>query len=136
LRTEDWLGELSLSGMDATSEHIVRHMNLCEWTARKQQNREVARQRLAHRWQVLEGEGGSTPFSVVLLCDTAEQRTRLKAHLIEKQIYPAVLWPIPEEVENGAVRDFAERMLSVHCDARYTTSDILYMCNLILEETI
>ena len=38
---------------------------------------------------------------------------------------------MPEDSEFGEAKDFSERMLSVHCDFRYSREDIKEMCNII-----
>jgi hypothetical protein len=41
-------------------------------------------------------------------------------------VYPAVLWPLEELVLKGipdADRELSRRLLSIHCDFRYTSSD-------------
>jgi hypothetical protein len=71
------------------------------------------------------GPGGA-PFSAALVVDSPERRERVRAHLIEGRIYPAVLWPLDTPVvEVGAeARDLGRRILSIPCDARYVTADM------------
>ena len=66
---------------------------------------------------------GCYPFSLVLLFDGSEERDRVRKALIEHQIYPAVLWNVPDTASSEA-KSFSRSMLSIHCDGRYTADDI------------
>jgi len=69
---------------------------------------------------------GGVPFSVALVLDSAERRERVRARLLEKRVYPAVLWPLDSPVVpvGEAARDLAGRLLSIPCDARYSGADM------------
>ena len=65
-------------------------------------------------------------FVATLCFATPALRDEVRRQLIAAQIYPAVLWPldhatyaVPDEA-----RALAHRMLSLHCDQRYTGSDM------------
>lgn len=59
------------------------------------------------------------PFSLVLLFKSKEVRDKMRDILINRQtVFPAILWKIPE-MQNSESVDFANRMLSIHCDGRY-----------------
>ena len=70
------------------------------------------------------------PFSLVLLFDNPDERDRVRKDLIAHQIYPAVLWNVPDTA-SCEVKSFSRRMLSIHCDARYTADDIQQMKTII-----
>lgn len=67
------------------------------------------------------------PFSGIAVFDTTERRDQVRRQLIAERIYPAILWsmenPAVPRVSPGAL-DLSRRMLSVHCDARYSESDM------------
>lgn len=66
------------------------------------------------------------PFSVVLVARDPGQRTRIREHLIARQVYPAILWPLEDvvaPVPDAAVM-LSRRLLSLHCDFRYTREDL------------
>jgi len=50
--------------------------------------------------------------------------------LIESCVYPAILWAVPGSASAGA-KDFSERMLSIHCDGRYTEEDIRQLADIL-----
>lgn len=65
-------------------------------------------------------------FSWILLAETSEERERIRKDLIDNFIYPAVLWNIPETSDKEVV-GFSKRMLSIHCDGRYSDEYIQEM---------
>lgn len=129
LTTEKIIDKLPLSGMDKKTLSIAKQMNYAMWDELKADNWRLANDMLKDSFHVLQP---SNPFSIIILCDTVEERTALRMHLIKNMIYPAILWQVPEKSEFKDVLDFSKRMLSVHCDARYSRNDIKEMCNRIL----
>jgi hypothetical protein len=57
------------------------------------------------------------------LFNNKEERSRIRKDLISNSVYTAILWTLPDEVGTEA-QCFSERMLSVHCDGRYSSEDI------------
>lgn len=133
LDSEERIDNLALSGIDAESMEITRALNLKLWTDLKSENWHIAKDLLNKRFTLLgrEMEDYQQPFSLVILMESAEERERLRKYMIQNQIYPAILWRMPEDSEFGEAKDFSDRMLSVHCDIRYSRKDIIEMCNLI-----
>ena len=131
--SEERIDGLALSGIDHESEEITRALNVKMWTDLKADNWYLCKELLDRRFNVLEPESEKIvqPFSLVLLMESADERERLRRYMIQHQIYPAILWRMPEDSEFGEAKDFSERMLSVHCDIRYSRKDITEMCKLI-----
>ena len=131
--SEERIDNLSLSGIDHESGEITRAMDIKGWTDLKLDNWQLAVERLDKRVRVLgtEKENYWHPFSLVLLMESAEERERMRQYMIQHCIYPAILWRMPEGSEFTKARDFSERMLSVHCDIRYSRDAIEQMCNII-----
>ena len=67
---------------------------------------------------------------MVLLLENKEKRDALRKRLIADSVYPAILWNVPGTASDAS-RDFSERMLSVHCDGRYSEDDIKQLANII-----
>lgn len=134
--TEEIIDKLPLSGMDRVTNVIANEMNYALWDELKADNWRIAYERLSQRFHVLKPKasngGREYPFSVVIVCESAEERTALRMHLIKSLIYPAILWQVPEDSVFPEAVNFSKRMLSVHCDARYSRSDIEEMCERIL----
>ncbi len=71
-----------------------------------------------------------TPFSLILQMESKEQRDALRKRLIEACVYPAILWMVPESASESS-KDFSKRMLSIHCDGRYTEEDVRQLAGLL-----
>ena len=71
-----------------------------------------------------------TAFSLTLLMKSNEQRDVLRKRLIKACVYPAILWTIPDSASESS-KDFSERMLSIHCDGRYTEDDVRQLAEII-----
>ena len=54
----------------------------------------------------------------------------LRKRLIEACVYPAILWAVPNSASENS-KDFSERMLSIHCDGRYTEEDIRQLAGIL-----
>ncbi len=81
---------------------------------------------------ILEPEGdGCYPFSLMLLFDSEVLRDRCRNSLINNDVYPALLWKIPSDNKHPEVKDFSNRMLSIHCDARYGVNDVKRLYDII-----
>ena len=131
--TEEQIANLTLSGIDEQSWDIINTFNIKGWTDLKFDNWLLAKDLLSRNFQLLEGERKDDryPFSLILLLDTNKEREALRQYLVKNKIYPAVLWNIPKDSRFDQARFFSERMLSIHCDIRYSRKDIIEMCNTI-----
>jgi hypothetical protein len=126
---ERQLGELGVVGMSSVSWELFSCLAIARLRARRRENFAAFSQALGDRVELLRPSGSdNTPFSCVLVLPDAEARERMRAKLIDARIYPAVLWPLDF---GSAHRDrfptscsFAERMLALHCDARYQVDDM------------
>lgn len=67
-----------------------------------------------------------TPFSLVLTFPDRPLRDRVRRHLIENRIYPALLWDFPEDSDGVSLEalSFSGRSLSLPVDYRYRESDL------------
>jgi len=67
------------------------------------------------------------PFAATLLFDSAAAREKVRKELVAVQVYPAVLWslddPVVPEIPAPQI-DLARRLLTVHCDYRYSPADM------------
>ena len=108
-------------------------MDIEQWIGAKLANWSICVDTLDDRFCILSPKQIDhwQPFSLIFLLDSAKEREALRKYLIQHQIYPAVLWRLPEDSEFYAAKDFSDRMLSVHCDARYSQEAIEEMCKII-----
>lgn len=133
LDSEERIDRLALSGIDDESLEITLAMNVKQWTDLKRDNWLVAKELLNERFKVLgsEKEDYWQPFSLVMLMESSEERESLRRYMIRHCVYPAILWRMPEDSPFAEAKDFADRMLSVHCDIRYNRNDIAQICKII-----
>lgn len=129
IKTEKIIDKLPLSGMDKETLSIAKQLNYKIMDHLKTDNWHIANDMLKDSFCVLRS---INPFSIIILCDTEQEREALRMHLIKRMIYPAILWQIPENTESNEALDFSRRMLSIHCDARYSRNAIKEMCERIL----
>lgn len=127
--SEKIIEKLQLSGMDKETLTIAKKMNYLLWNELKADNWRIANEILVQKFRVLKPYD---PFSIIILCDNTKEREALRMHLINNMIYPAILWQMPEDSVFEVAKDFSKRMLSVHCDPRYSRNDIKEMCERIL----
>ena len=108
-------------------------MDIKLWMRQKTDNWLSAIRWLDNRFYILreDGEKDECPFSIVLLTESARERECLRRYLILHNVYPAILWQIPQSCHFKQAKDFSERMLSIHCDARYSRDDIKQLCKII-----
>ena len=71
-----------------------------------------------------------TAFSLILQMESKVQRDAIRKKLIEAFVYPAILWAVPESASKNS-RDFSEKMLSIHCDGRYTEGDVRKLADIL-----
>lgn len=134
--TEDMIGSLPISGMDSKSFNLIQSMNINEWTDIRRKNWNIAYDILDDKFNILKPSTQNDafyPLSLVIFCDNYNDRDLLRQHLISNSIYPAILWDVPQDTNYPDALDFSKRMLSIHCDARYSTDDIKKMCQIINE---
>jgi hypothetical protein len=63
-----------------------------------------------------------------------QDREFVRKYLIDNNIYPTILWPIPGEYTEK-IKEVGDTILSIHCDGRYTSSDMGNIKN-ILEKAL
>lgn len=132
LATENAFENLTPSLIDDKSLYMLKCFDFLSWFKRKQENWQVLSAIKSDIFKVLKCESGGEHFSFTILCDSARLREKMRAHFIEKCVYPAVLWPLPDECSTIS-RDISSRMLSIHCDARYSLSDMEQLSKIIEE---
>ena len=134
LATEERIEKLRISMIDKESDDFINHFNVKLWYEQKKTNHEALKGICSQvgGLKILEPEdAGCNPFSLTILFDTEKQRNCYRSYLIKHSVYPAILWGIPDNKERLA-KDFSKRMLSIHCDARYSLSDIMNLQSIIV----
>lgn len=131
IATEEGLDQLTdIVAIDKETLTILGQMDIVRWDEQKHKNHALAC-RLLKQVEIIGRNQASAPFSLIILMPNEELRNQFKSYLLQHAIYPATLWTIPKYVPFARSVDFGNRMLSLHCDARYTEQDIQQMCEII-----
>ena len=131
--TEEWFDQAEPMLLDERSQRFLYdELDVDAWNNQKRSNWQVLKDHiLGSGCEVLAPEHDScSMFSLVLLMKENEQRDRVRRRLITNTVYPAILWSLPETV-SAKSKFFSERMLSIHCDGRYTTGDMIQLADII-----
>lgn len=112
------------------SQAILNSFPWHNWRERRRTNYRHLRQQIPE-WsdvKILEAQSReSYPFMLTLLFSARNKRDIVRKHLIENSVYPAVIWPLDEINEPWAdewARTLSGRILSIHCDGRYSLADM------------
>ena len=131
VETEEWFDTAELSMIDQRSMEYIHELNFDLWYETKRKNWLLLCSLLSNKVQILRPEDEScTMFSLVVLTGNREQRESLRHLLIDCDVYPAILWQMPKWA-NENVQEFSDRMLSIHCDGRYTKDDIMKLVGIV-----
>src|SRR5690606_5619157 len=76
----------------------------------------------------LEVDTAIFPMGMVFVFESQNKRDIFRQHLIDHNVYPAILWP-QQKTKNA--KDFSDRMLLVHCDLRYNSEDLQVIATII-----
>lgn len=131
--TEEYFDRAEPALIDERSRNVVsEELDINLWQGAKKKNWQLLKSLVnSDKCQVMEPENEScTMFSLVVLLDTKDKRDEVRKRLIESSVYPAILWNVPERASMEA-KDFSERMLSIHCDGRYTEEDIRQLADIV-----
>lgn len=135
--TESWFDDAEPCLIDDRSKEFVSNkFDINLWQNAKRKNWKLLHDLVSHvDCSVLKPEDETcTMFSFVLLMKSKVQRDALRKRLIASHVYPAILWVLPGDVSKGA-KDFSERMLSIHCDGRYSEENIIQLA-VVLNEAL
>ena len=131
--TEEWFDYAEPALIDERSKKVVsKQLDINLWQGAKRKNWALL-QSLVNKdvCKVLKPEDETcTMFSLVLLFENKEIRDKVRKRLIDACVYPAILWAVPDSA-SGNTRNFSERMLSVHCDGRYSEDDIRQLASIL-----
>ena len=81
------------------------------------------------------------PYCVPLIADGRERRDRLRAALVDRQVYTSVLWDLDQPVwsaneapaNDDEQGDLASRLLCLYCDGRYSLTDMAMAIDRLLD---
>lgn len=126
LETESDFDKLPIAQITQDCIAFLNKFDTKTWFQQKQVNWNVLSDIQSDKVQLLKRETETcNNFSFIMLFQEAVTRDEARNLLIANSIYPAILWEIPEE-KPGA-KDISDKMLSIACDGRYSTEDILIL---------
>lgn len=124
LETEDEIENLKLSSIDKRSREFLLTFDIFKWYENKRRNWNLLKEWVKGDFELLVPENDNcNVFSFIMLFKDRKRRDEVRKFLITESVYTAILWNTPENVSKE-VKSFSERMLSIHCDGRYTQEDI------------
>ena len=131
--TECWFDTAQPTPIDERSrEYVSEKLDINLWQGAKRENWRLLNDlvRSDSCKALLPEDETCTMFSFILLFESVEHRNVVRKRLIESSVYPAILWNVPSDVSCMA-KGFSERMLSIHCDGRYTSDDIIHLVSIL-----
>ena len=118
VNTEAYFDTAPVCTLDKQSTEYLRNFDILDWYEQKRENWKLLKDIKKNGVRVLYLENPACyPFSLILLFDFIDDRDRVRKALIEKQVYPAILWNIPSPTE-GDIFKISRGMLSIHCDGQ------------------
>lgn len=128
--------QLSLQGdnegkaISAVSREMLKIFPWKLWRKQRSKNHSYMLQKLSCSpdLRILEPHGtDSCPFILTMLLSSRLERDQVKQQLIERSVYPAVIWPLERiSCAWSEERSFeiSEKILAVQCDGRYSLADM------------
>lgn len=136
IETEEFFDSAEPSRIDERSKDVVsKKLDINLWQIAKRKNWLLLKNLLnVENCKIIVPEDETcTAFSLVILLDTKEIRDKIRKQLIDKCVYPAILWVVPDSASKSS-KSFSERMLSIHCDGRYTEDDVRQLADILKKE--
>lgn len=134
--SERTFGTGEISGMSPYSCARLPTFPAAEWRQARERNRRAFRDALGTVSGVTVLD---VPFAATLLFDSSTHRDQVRSQLVRSRVYATVYWPLDQMGLDGipeAHVDLSRRILSIHCDQRYTIADMVRVADLFREAAI
>ena len=131
--TEEFFDRAEPSKIDNRSKEVVsKKLDINLWQIAKRKNWLLLKSLVNGKFcKIVEPEDETcTAFSLVLLLESKARRDAVRKQLIDECVYPAILWVVPESASENS-KNFSDRMLSIHCDGRYTEEDVRKLASIL-----
>ena len=130
METESDFDELVVSPITQDCTNFLSNFNMEGWQQIKQRNWAILSDIRSDKMCLVKREKKEcNNFSFTLFFRTSVLRENVRHRLILNDIYPAVLWAIPDDKKNA--KDISDKMLSIACDGRYNYDEILILKKMI-----
>jgi len=128
IETEESFSILELSSISSECFLLFKHLDIEELYSKKNTNWNQLTEIEGNNISILKPENitNCNPFSLIIQFRNKSERDLIYKRLIKNEIYPAILWKIPDN-STLKVKNMSDTLISVHCDARYNVSDIDYL---------
>lgn len=113
--------ELPVRAMSALTHNLLRAIDYEAVRQRRNENYAALDAALAGR-NGLKPTAPDGPYAYPFYCENGMQ---VKQALAAKKIYVATLWPNALKLEGSLEKDYAENILPLPCDQRYTQEDMM-----------
>ena len=124
LDTEKEFERLPVSRLDDRSLEYIASFDIVTWYLQKSENQKNLARIASAYFKILNTENSKcNPFSYILLFEDTRRRDEVRENLIKRHVYPAILWNICDS-QSIEIQNIGDKILSVHCDGRYTEKDI------------
>jgi hypothetical protein len=135
---EEALATAPESAMTGLSRAILGSLSPHQWSTARARNHAafVATFDGGGVAAVLPPDPGATPFCVTLLFARALDRDHARSMLMDRHVYPAILWPqVPTLDGDARETDIAlsARLLMIHCDLRSSEAEMRAVATLASE---
>ena len=129
--TEEMFDGMGFSAIDDETREYLSRFDIVQWYRQRKTNWSSLVDAHSDVMTVLEPESRDcNPFSWTILFEEESERNDFRSYLIDRSIYPAILWNVPETKNSEAV-SFSKRMLSLHCDGRYNEESMAQLSEII-----
>lgn len=130
--TEECFSSFSLADWSSVTNQILESFDVRTWYNLKRANyiELLGLLNFSCSKPVSCNLANSTPFSLIVIFNNNNQREVARHCLIQNNIYPAILWSDVYGKDPEAV-DFSKRILSVHCDGRYSKNDMQLLAQIL-----
>ena len=131
ITTEESFNKLEISALDGLTSDFLKEFDVVQWYNEKKRNWGFLSEISDNSFKVLQPEREEcNPFSMTLLFREAHDRNLFRDRLIASGVYPAILWTVLDSCSKD-VKEFSNKMLSLHCDSRYNAEDVIALQEII-----
>lgn len=121
-----------ISGISSICSDLLYNFDARRFYSRKKENWIYLFEALKNHLHILTPEliSNGTPFSLILKFDKMLLRDNFKKKLLKQNVYPAILWPIPEK-KTPFISEIGNTTISIHCDGRYSLKQIEQLAQIL-----